>query len=70
MNLSDSKMFIFLYAILIVCCLIFIYKIIKFIYSIIRHIKCKRKYKNLIPNCIQKCVEKEQNIINKEKKVG
>lgn len=68
MNLSNDKMFTFLYAILIVCCLIFMYKIIKFIYSIIRHIRCKRKYKNLISNCIQKCIEKEQILlINKGK---
>lgn len=69
MNLSNDKIFTFLYAILIVCCLIFMYKIIKFIYSIINYIRCKRKYKNLISNCIQKCIEKEQILLIKKRKL-
>lgn len=62
--MNDTIMLCTLYSLLLVCCLFFIYKIFTTILYIIRYFKCKKKYKNLISNCIEICRIKN-NEINK-----
>lgn len=63
--MNDKIMLYVFYSLLLVCCLIFIYKIFTTILLVIRYFKCMRKYKNLIPNCIEKCKIKENEVHNK-----
>lgn len=63
--MNDKIMLYVFYSLLLVCCLIFIYKIFTTILLVIRYFKCMSKYKNLIPNCIEKCKLKENEVHNK-----
>lgn len=60
--MNDTIMLCTLYSLLLVCCLFFIYKIFTTILYIIRYFKCKKKYKNLISNCIEICRIKNSEI--------
>ena len=62
--MDDKIMLYVFYSLLLVCCLIFIYKIFTTILLVIRYFKCKKKYKNLISNCLEICKLKN-NEINK-----
>ena len=63
--MDDKIMLYVFYSLLLVCCLIFIYKIFTTILLVIRYLKCMSKYKNLIQNCIEKCKIKENEVHNK-----
>ena len=70
MYITENKMLIFIFVTLIMCCLIFLYKFIKFIYFCIKYIICKHKYKNIIPNYMQQCKKIEQSLQKKGTKNG
>lgn len=70
MDITENKMLIFIFVTLIMCCLIFLYKLIKSIINCIRYFKCRNKYKNLIPNYMQQCRELEQSLQKKGAKDG
>ena len=61
MSITENKVLFFaLVSIFTMYCLIFLYKFIKGIINCIRYIKCKNKYKNIIPNYMRQCENVEQ----------
>ena len=53
----ELKIYAVLFTLVTIACLIVISKILNVIYKIIRHIKCKQKYKNIVNNLLEKCDE-------------
>ena len=53
----ELKIYAVLFTLVVIACLIVISKILNVICKIIRHIKCKQKYKNIVNNLLEKCDE-------------